>query len=78
MILVGICTLIGFGLLALTWWGENTERGRRITARLTARFLGEPKPAPPPVYICCIRARSGRTEAGYYLHRVRDHGEGAA
>ena len=78
MILAGICIAVGFGLLALTAILENTERGQRITARLLVRFLGEPEPAPPPVYVCCLRARHGRSEAGYWLHRVRDHGEGAA
>lgn len=72
-----ICTgAIGF-LIALTAVMENTERGQRIIARLLAHFLGEPEVVKPSIYRCCIEARSGRTEAGYYLHRVREHGDGA-
>ena len=73
-----IFSLAVLGLWAFAYVMENTARGRRIGARLLARFLGEPEPTPPPVYVCCLRARHGRSEAGYWLHRVREHGEGAA
>ena len=73
-----VCAVVVGLLAALTVLGENTERGRRMTARLLVHFLGEPEPEPPPVYVCCLRARAGKSEAGYWFHRVRDHGEGAA
>lgn len=73
-----ICAVAVGGLIVLAAISENTERGQRITARLLARLLGEPEAEPIPTYRCCIAASAGRTDAGYYLHRVRDHGEGQA
>jgi hypothetical protein len=72
LIVVGFFALLG----TIAYLGENTEQGRRITARLLTHFIGEP--APQGVYRCCLSARAGSSEAGYYLHRVREHGEGAA
>ena len=45
--------------------------------RLLSRFH-KVEPEPVGIFRCCVAARAGRTDAGYYLHRVRDHGEGAA
>lgn len=74
IVLVGV----GYAFLAFAAIMEHTERGRRITRRLLISFLGEPEP-PQPIYRqCCVAARAGRSEAGYWHHRVQDHGEGAA
>ena len=76
MILFLVLSVVGFAVLGLAALLENTERGRRLSYSLLVRILGEPEP--PPVYSCCVAARAGRSEAGYWYHRVRDHGDGAA
>lgn len=35
-------------------------------------------PEPTGTFVCCLRARGMGSEAGYWLHRVRVHGEGSA
>ena len=78
MIFVGFFVFVGFAVIGFAAVMENTGAGQRLTARLLAHVLGEPEAEPPAAYQCCVRARAGRNEAGYWLHRVRDHGEGAA
>lgn len=36
------------------------------------------RPEPAPIEDCCLRAKAERPPSGYYLHRVRVHGEGSA
>ena len=69
---------VGFAFLGFAALMENTERGRRITRRLLVRFLGEPDPPEPAYRQCCVAAAASRSVAGYWHHRVQDHGEGAA
>lgn len=65
-------------LLVLAYLSEETARGRRITARILVAVLGERRKTPRAEGRCCIVARAGKSDAGYYLHRVREHGEGTA
>lgn len=72
---------VGFAFLGFAALMENTERGRRITRRLLIQLLGEtdePESSTSAYRQCCIAARAGRSEAGYWHHRVQDHGEGHA
>lgn len=44
---------------------------------LIRRLLASRKPEPPRSFPCCSMWRK-QSEAAYYLHRVRCHGEGSA
>jgi hypothetical protein len=57
---------------------RETVRGRALVAWILVRTLGDRRHAPRYEGNCCVAARAGRSDAGYYLHRVREHGEGAA
>lgn len=57
---------------------RETARGRAFSTWILVRTLGDRRRAPRYEGNCCVAARAGRSEAGYYLHRVREHGEGAA
>jgi hypothetical protein len=70
--ILAICVL---GLLALTLIFEETERGRRFTSKAIVRVMGDRRRYPR--VDCCAIVRANRSEADYWLHRVRQHGEGA-